>query len=130
MTNKEKVIQRLINSGIELNDAVAIRRISMTLNNWFCLECGTEYGYIERDETTNKPFIIREYKGKQYKYQIADKEKGAIIRLNKIMSKYPLLDFFIQTDPRGASLYILRQNDVPDGENKGSFYTNGIAVYK
>ena len=36
---------------------------------------------------------------------------------------------YIQTDPRGAALYILRLGDVPAGKDDASYYTNGICVY-
>lgn len=36
---------------------------------------------------------------------------------------------YIQTDPRGAALYILRPGDVPEGKDPGSYYDRGICVY-
>lgn len=36
---------------------------------------------------------------------------------------------YVQTDPRGAALYILRPEDVPEGQDVGSYYTRGICVY-
>lgn len=39
------------------------------------------------------------------------------------------LSAYIQTDPRGAALYILRPGDVPEGQDIGSSYTRGICVY-
>jgi hypothetical protein len=37
---------------------------------------------------------------------------------------------YVQGDPRGASLYIIRQGDVPEGQDVDSYYNRGIAVYK
>jgi hypothetical protein len=56
MSHKQpECIAPLIRAGISYDDAYALRRISMTLNRWFELECGTDAGAIERDETTGKP---------------------------------------------------------------------------
>lgn len=35
----------------------------------------------------------------------------------------------VQTDPRGAALYILRPGDVSDGADVSSCYTRGICIY-
>lgn len=39
------------------------------------------------------------------------------------------LSYYIQSDPRGAALYILRPGDVPEGKEADSYYTRGICVY-
>ena len=39
------------------------------------------------------------------------------------------LTSYLQTDPRGASLYILRPGDVPAGADPSSYYSRGICVY-
>lgn len=40
-----------------------------------------------------------------------------------------LLMFYVQTDPRGAALYILRPGDVPDGGDPSAYYSRGICIY-
>ena len=62
--------------------------------------------------------------------KIADRESGALRRLAVIMSRYPTLKSYVQGDPRGASLYILRPVDIREGAEIDSYYSNGIAVYK
>jgi hypothetical protein len=47
-----------------------------------------------------------------------------------IRAKSPGWQAYIQGDPRGASLYILRPGDIPDGADVNSCYTRGIAAYK
>lgn len=42
----------------------------------------------------------------------------------------PHLSAYVQGDPRGAALYILRPGDVPEGENAESYYSRGVAVYR
>lgn len=129
---------RLMAEGISFADASALRRIAMTLHRWHELECGDGNDYaswcIVRGEKIGGTF---EYKddGKPYEERhvhsqnkptytpIADRERGALARLKSIMAKYPALMAYIQTDPRGASLYI----------GKGltdTNYNQGIAVYQ
>ena len=46
------------------------------------------------------------------------------------MARYPTLSSYVQGDPRGAALYILRPGDVPEGASVDSYYNRGIAVYR
>lgn len=98
-------INRLTETGISHDDALALRRISMTLHRWYELECGDGNDYsswsIIRDESTDKPYMeIHPHTGKSYKTPIPDREKGAIKRLDKIIANYPGLSYYLQTDPR------------------------------
>lgn len=122
------MIGRLQNAGVSEQDAWQLRRIAMTLSRWSELECGTDRGCIERDEATGRPF---------YRYSdgdrggfVADRERGALRRLDAIMAKYPGLVSYHQTDPRGASLYILRTADCIPFASIDSYYNRGIAVHK
>lgn len=133
--NKHAVesITRLTRAGISTDDALSLRRISMTLRRWFELECGDGNNYaswaIERDETTDKPFMVRyPHNGKSYREPIADREKGAYKRLAKIMAKYPELTAYVQTDPRGCSLYVLHRADVDSVDACQVYNSRGIAV--
>jgi hypothetical protein len=113
--------------GIANDDATALRRISVTLRRWHELECGTEHGKIERNETTCRPFWRSSVNGRQW--PVADRETGARKRLASLMTRYPALSAYIQGDPRGAALYILRPGDVPAGADADAYYSRGIAVY-
>jgi hypothetical protein len=129
-------IQALITTGFTYLDAVQLRRISMTLHRWHELECGDGNGHIERDEETGKPRYFNDrarYLGAndvRRGYVVADREAGAMKRLGKIMANYPELSFYVQGDPRGAALYILRPGDVPKGESADSYYSRGVVVCK
>lgn len=130
-----EMIDRLRQAGISLDDAYALRRIAMTLHRWSELECGNSDNWkswaIVRDDDTDRPFIeVHPHDGKSYREPIADRERGAQKRLTAIMARYPTLQAYIQGDPRGAPLYILRPGDVPEGQNAESYYNRGIAVYK
>ena len=140
-TAKERyeVLSRLEKAGISYEHANALRRISMTLSRWGELECGdgNEYGSwaIERDESTEVPYMVHhrymhgQGKDTVHRTRIADREKGALKRLQAIMSKYPDLLAYHQTDPRGCAVYVLRKDDVPVGSSVDSVYNRGVAVY-
>lgn len=141
-TQKERyeVLHRLDRLGIAYDDANALRRIALTLHRWFELECGdgNQWGSwaIERDETTDKPYRVHHHyrhgqgQDTTTKRRIADKETGARKRLAVILAKYPNLHAYIQTDPRGASLYILTAEQLAYYNKPiDSIYNNGIAVY-
>ncbi len=129
---KNNCLEQLQSLGISLDDAAALRRIAMTLHRWHELECGTDRGAIERDEATGKPFWYSAYTTRMatVRRHVPDRESGALKRLAAIMARYPLLRSYIQGDPRGASLYIIRPGDVPEGAEVDSYYSRGVAVYK
>lgn len=126
--NSLECIDRLRRLDISLDDAMALRRIAMTLHHWHELECGMDHGCIERDETTGKAYWLNSHSMRRS--PIADRENGARKRLGAIMSRYPTLTAYVQGDPRGAALYILRPGDVPDGADVDGYYSRGVAVYK
>ncbi len=142
MSKPSECIGRLMAAGIAFEDAAALRRIAMTLHRWHELECGIDGGVaqsiatIERDgdEDDSPPFYRLQYPTRDgyvdKRWRIADRETGARKRLGKIVSKYPGFSAYVQTDPRGAALYILRPGDVPEGADVSSVYSRGIAVYK
>ena len=143
-TAKERgeVMHRLGRIGIGEHDvqalrriAMTLRRIAMTLHRWHELECGdaTEWASfgIERDEGTGKPYMVTHpYKAnaKVTRRAVPDCEQGALKRLGAIMAKYPDLTPYVQGDPRGAALYILRPEDIRDS-GIDSCYSNGTAIY-
>lgn len=131
-----EVIARLQKLGFDYETANKLRRISLTLNRWFEMECGTENGCIERDEKTGKPRFLNcraryldPHDPRAWSI-IPDREAGARKRLAAIMAPHKRkLVPYIQGDCRGASLYILRKSDVKPGEDLDSIYTRGTAVY-
>ena len=123
----------LISLGFTSDEAEKLRRISMTLQRWHEMECGTDNGCVERDETTGKTFWRNSYTGRLS--PVADRETGAKKRLLAIINAEAKrhgecrYSAHIQTDPRGAALYILRPGDVPEGKEADSYYSRGICVY-
>jgi hypothetical protein len=124
------VINRLLQAGISLEDAIQLRRIAGTLHRWHEMECGSNYGAIERDEATGIPYQVTfAQNGTRFQTPIFDREASAKKRLALVMARYPSLRAYIQGDPRGAALYILHEDALADGGSIDSHYSNGIAVY-
>lgn len=139
-----EMIQRVKALGISDSDAWSLRRISMTLHRWHEMECGDGGPYgswtiargkkvdgaFEYDDT-GKPFKEIHYNSsaKVAYHSVADRETGALKRLRLIMAGYPALWSYVQGDPRGASLYVGRHDDVK-GRDLTTCYTNGVAIYK
>lgn len=93
-------------------------------------DLATEFG------SDGPPFFVHHHymhgKGKDYvtRTKCPDREAGALKRLAAIMARYPSLSSYIQGDPRGCALYILRQGDVPAGCDVGAYYSRGLAVHQ
>ena len=127
---RQAAIDRAMSCGLTYAHAVAVRRIALTLRRWYELECN---GEIQRDEVTNKPYWVSEWgarwtTGKRCRRLIPDRETGAIKRLDAIMAHYPDLRAYLQTDPRGGTLYVIRPGDVPEGKEVGAYYNRGVFV--
>lgn len=129
--------RRMEQLGFSYDEATSLRRIEMTLSRWGELECGDGNNHgswaIERDEETEKPFMVRhhyghgQFKDSMTKSPIADREKGALKRLEKIMAAHPDLWAYHQSDPRGCMLYIGRKDEM-NGSDISANYTRGVAV--
>lgn len=107
-------------------DAESLYRVALTLRRWFEGECN---GNIQRDEKTDKAYLYNTDTGQRC-YPIADRERGARKRLYDILAHYPGLEAYVQTDPRGCALYILKPGDVPAGEDVSGYYSRGLAVFQ
>lgn len=119
--------ETLARMGYSEAEADTLRRISLRLRRWYERECGTDGGAIERDETTGRPYRVHycDRTGARRRYPIRDMERGALERLAAI-ARHP---YYLQTDPRGAALYLLREGDVPEGQSAESYYSRGVCVY-
>lgn len=144
MTRKEAIRQTvqadtLRALGFTRDEAESLRRISIRLRSWHERECGIDGGCIERDEN-GRAMWHNSHSGRLT--PIRDMETGARKRLDAIITarntrtaEAPwvacggMMSAYIQTDPRGCALYILRPGDVPAGADVDSCYSRGIAVY-
>ena len=141
MEQRARYYSALQSLGFTYDECEQLRRISMTLRRWHELECGTDRGSIERDETTGRPYWhAYDARGNVLKpYPMADRERGAKKRLAAIIAErnkrqwHPIMpgavSAYVQTDPRGAALYILRPGDVPEGQSADAYYSRGICVF-
>ena len=149
-----RYVAKLQELGITYDDCWSLRRISMTLHRWHEGECGDSNAYgawcivrgrQERTDDGQRQFVHDPDGDSYIKHhtynhghapdrtsheKIPDRERGARKRLDKIMSKYPDLTSYIQGDPRGCALHILRKADIPkDREASDVYSSRGIAVF-
>ena len=118
----------LIKLGFTYDEADSLLRAANRLHRWHELECGTDQGAIERDGETGE--LRWYYRHEWALYHGPDYETLALRRIKKIMAAHPHLGYYVQGDPRGCALYILRPGDVPEGKDVDGYYSRGIAVYK
>ena len=153
LIRQEDVLRAL---GFTRDEVEALRRISLTLHRWHERECGSDRACLVRGRMVNGTFEYdddghpyEEYaglSGRACYHRVPDRERGAMTRLRAILGQRngrpyispggtlvagpaDKLTFYIQGDPRGAALYILRPGDVPAGADVSSYYTRGICVY-
>ena len=124
-------IPGLLNLGISYDDAHILRRAAMTLHRWYERECN---GEVERDEETGKTYTVCSWGalpgafGKRY--PVPDRETGARRRVLEVISRYPGLIEYHQTDPRGAPLYIIPLKALAGRDADACYSSCGVAVYK
>ena len=131
-TQKNYELRRILdartNTVVSMSDANTLRRAQMTLHRWAELECGDGDNYkswaIERDENSagEEPYmcIYPHDSNKTRRYRIADREKGALRRIDALCKRLGLY-YYHQGDPRGCALYV--SSEPLTNAN----YTNGVA---
>ena len=127
MARNSNNIEQILTTCIAYEDAKALRRISMTLRRWFEHECN---GAIQREgeRGDGAPFWHSTFDGRKI-CRAPDRERGALKRMNAIMARYPDLKTYVQGDPRGCALHIIRTGDVPEGKDVDAYYSRGLPVY-
>ena len=125
--HRQNTFAQLARLGINTSHAAALVRASATLHTWHERECN---GEIEQDEKTGRWYWWHDSgpRGRMRGSRTSDREAGAIKRINRILVNYPGLSAYIQGDPRGCALYIIRPGDVPEGCDVDGYYSRGIAV--
>jgi hypothetical protein len=155
LTHQQDMLRQL---GFTAGEAESLRRISMTLHRWHERECGDGNGCIERDEETGQAYWQSANTDRRWSIPDREKgalKRLAAILKARNSREAPIqhtpntcpgkpcsdvcdhvenhggsvLSTYIQTDPRGAPLYILRPGDVPEGKNAESYYSRGICIY-
>lgn len=124
-----ELLRKLEGFGFTETEFDQLRRISMTLHRWAEHECN---GDVEVDEDGK---AYRVHQGfppswKVVRYQIPNREAGALRRLAKILAQHPDFTYYHQGDPRGAALYLVRPDDIPVGSSLDSCYSSvGVCIY-
>lgn len=119
----EDTLSRL---GFTYSEINALKRLSRQLHRWYELECGIDTGGVERDEDTGKCYWYNSFTGRRS--PTPDRETGALKRLAALMANHPHLNYYLQTDPRGGTIYILRPGDIPEGKDTDQYYNRGVLV--
>lgn len=117
MNRKDQVIHSLAMLGVTLDDALTLRRAAMILDRWHEQECGDSNNYaswaIEWDDAGEVPYrAVYPHNGKAYRTRIRNTYTPARGRIEAIMARYPELVAYIQGDPRGPALRIMRKADM------------------
>ena len=106
---------RLAHAGIaaSLEDARILRRAELTLHRWYEGECGNSDDHcswsIEVDDDTGKAYrVTYPHTGKSRRERIPNREAGARKRIAELCKRLNL-HYYVQTDPRGAALYVSRE---------------------
>lgn len=136
-TKTARYFRSLETIGVSYEDADKLRLIERALHRWAELECGDENEHgswmIERDEDTEKPYFVHHVYGhgkwpdRVHRTATSDREKGALKRLDKLMTSYPELVYYHQSDPRGCALWLVPKDRLSGGERLDSVYTRGVA---
>lgn len=137
-TKKTRLIHlsnALASIGFNANEIDTLISVERGLHRWHELECGTGDNRVsvsvERDEQTGKPFKRVQYQTRSgwvdRKTPCRDMEKAHLSRLARVMVG-KAVRAYVQGDPRGCALYILRKGDVPEGADANAYYSRGIAV--
>lgn len=127
---KLQVFANLQRLGMGVEDAETLVRASRRLSRFAELECN---GEIQRDEKTGIPYYFSAHSGKRLG-RARDTETGALKAVEQVMKGYPGLIAYHQGDPRGAAIYVVKQEDARRWKERGvdldSVYsTIGTAVY-
>ncbi len=138
--NIARFYQTFESLGFSFDETEILRRAQMTLHRWAERECN---GEVERDETTGKTYAVYpRMSGPNKRVRCPDRESGALKRIEATIAarnlkmaagdspNYPrqTLTFYVQGDPRGCALYIIRATDVPEGKDVEAYYSRGVAV--
>lgn len=105
--------------GMHAGQILRAFKAERALQRWHELECGVAAGHVERDETTGKPVMVSSRNGTRF--PIRDAEKVALNLVEKLKAETGL-HFYVQTDPRGAALYVSKEP-----LNKSN-YTQGVCA--
>lgn len=120
---REATIHQLAMLGFDSQETAQLLRISATLDSWHQKECN---GEVEIDGETGIAYYINQWDGSRA-YRKPNTYQPAVKRVKALAKSHGLIAY-IQPDPRGCALYIVRPSDVPEGKDVDNYYSRGIAV--
>ena len=135
-TRVSALTETLLGLNFTDDEVSSLRRLSARLRLWYERECNGEVARSETDGRTYEVHVHNSPGGKIRRHPTRDHERSSERRLASIIAArnarvpdVPPVYTYLQTDPRGAALYIMRAGDVPNGEHVESWYSRGIVVY-
>jgi hypothetical protein len=117
--------------GMTVEYLAQCARLEKALRKWGELECGTAHGGVEYEDVDDgelKPYCTFYHPTTGARSKFKNQWPVLMRRLERLRTDMPSITFYVQGDPRGASLYALRPGDVPAGEEASSWYTRGICL--
>ena len=130
MTKREReryarLLNRLQGVGFSFDAIDKLLRMEKTLRSWGEHECN---GTIQRDED-GTPYRYFETRGGDMireRWATRDMEGGALKRLAALVKEHDGVEFYIQGDPRGASLYLYLPSELDGRDIDTCYNTAGI----
>ncbi len=120
---QRKIYQSYLNTLNRLpmmtnEDFRALRKAALTLHGWYEHECN---GAIQRDgdDCEGAPYWHNTNTDKRI-CKAADRERGAIKRIKAVCQRLGL-HYYLQTDPRGGTLYVDSQPIPENNYNRAVF---------
>jgi hypothetical protein len=106
------ILEKYLGRLVTISQANILRRAELALHSWYEHECMGQW----EDEETGKVYRTNGYTT----WIVANTERGALRRIQKVCEELGC-GCYIQTDPRGRSLYILKDSSEE--------YTRGVCCF-
>lgn len=122
-----RLAQSLADFNLSPDEIAKLLRLEKKLSRWHELQCGLDAGHVEEvgGEGSGKWEFVNRHGNRS---PIRDAGKQARKVLNAFTAENPDLYFFVQPDPRGCALYLLKKSQVESGERLNAVYSRGVAI--
>lgn len=122
------MIVGLTRLGVESSDIPKLRQVSRRLHTWHEMECNGEV-YVADDGTVTRYNVRTGEALPDGDRRPRNWGREACVKLDSIMSRYPELAAYVQGDPRGASLYVYRREELRGRDIDCCYPSVGVAVW-
>jgi hypothetical protein len=122
-----RLAQSLAHFKLSPEEIAKLLRVEKKLRRWHELQCGVEAGHVEEigGEGSGKWEFVNRH---GYRSPIRDAGKQAEKALNAFTDENSDLFIYVQPDPRGCALYLLKKSQVESGEELSAVYMRGVAI--